>query len=76
MNIENKFNIGQTVRIIHDKDRESRMITAFQIIGTDHRVQYSLGFGSSTSWHYEFEITDEVIEKTKTNGFMLAEVSQ
>lgn len=59
----NKYHIGQILTLVTDVDKHKRIVTQvnFSILG----IQYELVFGSSKSWHYEFEIGDSVPEKVE-----------
>lgn len=58
MVIENKFEIGQTVYLITDKDQLPRMVTRIMI--SQFSVMYQLCQGINTTDHYELELSDEV----------------
>lgn len=58
MVIDNKFNIAQTVYLKTDPDQNARIVTAIQV--TICEIIYQCACGTSTSWHYDFEISDEV----------------
>lgn len=57
MNIKTKFDIGQIVYLSTDKQQEKRMVIGFTFRQTG--MMYDLGFGSTSSWHYELEISSE-----------------
>lgn len=57
MKIENKFNIEQKVYLITDPDQLVRIVTALKIL--PRGVVYELSCGSTSSEHYDFEITEE-----------------
>lgn len=57
MIIDNKFNIGDLVYLKTDNDQSQRMIVSISVRKRD--LLYELSFGSVSSWHYEFEITEE-----------------
>lgn len=57
MIIDNKFNIGDLVYLKTDNDQSQRMIISISVRKRD--LVYELSFGSVSSWHYEFEITEE-----------------
>lgn len=57
MKINNKFNTGQMVYLIHDNDQHQRMIT--QIIVTPNGHTYILSCGGDESEHYEIEISED-----------------
>jgi len=52
-----KYEIGQTVYLITDKEQTKRVITGITIRPTG--VIYDLAAGTANSWHYEMEITNE-----------------
>ena len=57
MVIENKYEIGQTVYLITDEDQLPRIIMA--IIIENCGVMYEMINTTTTSRHYDFEISDE-----------------
>ena len=65
-----KYRLGQMVRLKHEVDALSRMVT--QIFIAETGIRYELSHGPSCSAHYEMEIADEATEGTtigfKTNG--------
>jgi hypothetical protein len=66
MLIENQFDIGQEVYLKTDKDQLVRLVTSIQI--RTGSLLYELSCGSSSSWHYEFEITVQAnVLLTSTN---------
>lgn len=58
MKIDNKFEIGQQVYIKTDKDQSTRIVTSIQI-RPNNLLMYELGCGSQSSWHYDFEISED-----------------
>ena len=58
MVVDNKYNIGQTVYLKHDPEQLKRIVQSIQI--NPGNLSYCLGCGSVGSWHYEFEISEEV----------------
>lgn len=56
MNVNNEFNIGDTVFLSTDQDQLERLVTALTIYH-GNGILYELSCGSSTSRHYEFEIS-------------------
>lgn len=66
MIIENKFNIGDLVYLKTDNDQSQRMIVSISVRRKD--LVYEVSFGSVSSWHYEFEISEEKdVLKSTTN---------
>lgn len=57
MMLETKYNMGQEVYLKTDSDQKKRMVTGMLIRGNN--VQYDLACGSSSSWHFEFEVAPE-----------------
>ena len=54
--IDNKYNIGDTVYLITDKDQLPRMVYRFIVYRNE--VLYTLATGTINSDHYDFEICD------------------
>lgn len=66
MILDNKFELGQTVYLITDKDQLPRIVTSMQI--RPNCISYELSCGSAASWHYDFEISIETnVLLTSTN---------
>ena len=57
MTITSKFDFGQKVYLKTDTDQSVRIVTSFECRPTG--IIYQLSCGSSHSWHYEFEISEE-----------------
>lgn len=57
MMLQSKYDIGQEVYLKTDADQKKRMVTGILIRGNN--VQYDLACGSSSSWHFEFEVSPE-----------------
>lgn len=57
MIIDTKYAIGQTVYLKTDPDQAEKIITGINIRQTG--LSYELSFGHTSSWHYDFEITEE-----------------
>jgi hypothetical protein len=57
MTIKNKFELGQTVYLITDKEQEARIVTGIKIGPGD--LIYQLACGKDLSEHYDFEISEE-----------------
>ena len=55
--VEIDFEPGDIVYLKTDRDQYERIVTGYCIRKSG--VSYELAFGSSTSWHYDFEITFE-----------------
>lgn len=56
--INTPFTFGQTVYLKTDKEQSERMIIRMIIHNTGH-ILYDVVCGSSTSWHYEMELSAE-----------------
>ena len=66
MVIDNKFNIGDLVYLKTDINQSERIVRAFYVMETG--IKYSLGCGADESWHFDFEITEQVdVLKTSKN---------
>lgn len=57
MVIDNTYNLGQEVFLKTDADQHTRLVTSINI--RKGRITYELSYGASTSWHDDFEITEE-----------------
>lgn len=55
--LETKFNIGQSVQLITDIEKQQRMVTKIIISGSGH-IEYYLANGIEATSHSEFEITE------------------
>lgn len=66
MKIDNKFTPGDFVYLVTDAEQEKRIVTAIKICG-DGGLLYELSSGTSSSEHYDFEISDkeDVLTKVK-----------
>lgn len=58
MIIETKFEIGSMVYLKSDKDQTARIIN--ELLVSRNGIMYRLMAGSSGSWHYDYEITEDV----------------
>lgn len=58
MIIENKFEIGDTVYLVTDREQVTRMVIGF-CIRPKNNILYDLTSGNLVSSHYEFEISRE-----------------
>jgi len=58
MIIDNKFNITDKVYLKTDPDQLERIVTRLMV--SPSNVSYELTSGTNTSWHYDFEITEDV----------------
>lgn len=58
INIDNKFDIGQTVYLKTDTDQSQRIISAIKI--TVGHLIYEVCCGTNSSWHYDFEMSEQV----------------
>ena len=54
--IENKYNIGDYVKLKTDDDSRTRIVTALKIISDVGVILYELSCGTEISYHYDFEI--------------------
>jgi len=64
MLIDNKFNLGEIVFLKTDEEQHERIITGITI---SHKgISYELCQGTSSCWHYDFEIsaTKDVLKVT------------
>jgi len=57
MQIDNKFQIGQTVFLNTDPYQSERLITSITVL--KDTILYTLSFGTETSDHFDFEISTE-----------------
>lgn len=57
INIDNKFDIGQTVYLKTDQEQLPRMVISIAVNKYD--LLYELIVNTSTSRHYDFEISEE-----------------
>lgn len=55
MTINNKYNIGQIVYLLTDREQCERIITCIQIVSMNN-ISYQLSCGIAASWHYDYEI--------------------
>lgn len=55
MKIETKYNNGDIVFLLTDREQLERIVTAIQVSG-NNGISYQLCSGTVTSWHYDFEI--------------------
>jgi hypothetical protein len=58
MVIDNKFEIGQTVYLTTDQEQLPRMVYGYEI--TQGSIIYMLCVGTTSSKHFDFEITETV----------------
>lgn len=58
MIINNKYSLTQKVFLVTDGEQQERMITSIQVTG-DGGIMYQLSCGTSTSWHYDGEISED-----------------
>ena len=56
--IDNKFEIGETVYLVTDKEQIPRMVTAF--IVDKGTTLYEVINTTTTSRHYDFELSNEI----------------
>lgn len=57
MNIKNKFEIGQEVYIITDREQNKGFVTSI-IVRPNNLLVYQVSSSIDISEHYDFEITD------------------
>lgn len=57
MKIETEYSIREKVYLVTDPDQNQRIITAISI--RENGISYELACGSSSSWHYGFEISTD-----------------
>jgi hypothetical protein len=66
MVIEAEYNFGDIVYLKTDSEQKPRIVFAIKVYKTD--VLYELACGTTTSMHYDFEISKEVnVLLTTTN---------
>ena len=53
--IDNKFEIGDTVYLVTDREQQPRMVFSFVVYRNE--VIYRLATGTTTSDHYDFELS-------------------
>lgn len=58
INIDNKFDIGQTVYLKTDTEQIKRMVTGFTVTKND--LIYEVSCGTIVSKHYDYEMSEEV----------------
>ncbi len=58
MIVDNKFEIGNIVYLKTDNDQLPRIVTSIHL--KPNLLVYELSSGGNSSWHYEFEISNEV----------------
>lgn len=58
MVIDNRYEIGEIIYLKTDNDQLLRLISGIMICGKD--IMYEVSHGTTTSKHYEFELTPEV----------------
>jgi hypothetical protein len=66
MVIDNKYDIEQVVYLRMDAQQQQRIVT--QISVRKGSLLYELNTGGGSSWHYEFEITNEKDVVKATTG--------
>ncbi len=66
MVIQNKFNIGEIVYLKTDKEQTPRIVFAIKVMNNDYL--YELACGTSTSSHYDFELSAQVDILLTTNN--------
>jgi len=68
MNMKSKFELGDIVYLKTDQEQLSRVVTCVQFSGgsiNSSVVSYELSQGSSSSEHYDSEITKQINELVK-----------
>ncbi|MBN8821292.1 MULTISPECIES: hypothetical protein [unclassified Spirosoma] len=64
--IDNKFSLKQTVYLKTDRDQLPRLVTAIKVCPDD--LLYELIQGTTSSYHYDFEISESAdVLMTTTN---------
>lgn len=58
-----RFDLRDTVRLVHDPEKLPRMVVQVSFGGTG--IRYNLVAGTSDSWHYEAEL-ETIGEPTKS----------
>lgn len=58
MVIDNKLDIGETVYLKTDREQLPRIVFAIKVYKSD--IIYDLACGTTTSPHYDFEISKEI----------------
>ena len=58
MVIDNKFNIGDSVYLKTDREQYERIITGM-CLRVNGIVSYEVASGTLSTWHYEFELSNE-----------------
>jgi hypothetical protein len=56
--IHNKFERGEKVYLVTDREQMVRLVTAIKICADDG-ILYELMCGTQVSWHYDIEISIE-----------------
>jgi ABC-type dipeptide/oligopeptide/nickel transport system ATPase subunit len=59
MTISTLYDIGEILYIVHDIECMERMCTSIKIM-PNKLIVYELSLGTSTSWHFEFEVSRDV----------------
>lgn len=57
MTIKNKFDIGQEVYVITDREQSKGFVTSI-IVRPNNLLLYQVSSGKEDSDHYDFELTD------------------
>ncbi len=58
MMIDNKFDFGEIVYLVTDKDQTPRIVYMMKVFKNE--ILYELACGTTVSSHYEFEISKDV----------------
>ena len=66
MLVDNKFEFGDIVYLKTDTEQRQRIVFAIKVYKTD--ILYELACGTTTSMHYDFEISKEVNVLITTTG--------
>lgn len=66
MVVDNKFNHGETVYLVTDKDQLPRMIYCIKVFKND--ILYEVVCGTVSSAHYDFELSLEANVLMKTDN--------
>ena len=66
MVVDNRFDFGDIVYLKTDPDQRQRIVFAIKVYKSD--ILYELACGTTTSMHYDFEISKEVNVLMTTTG--------
>ena len=60
INIDNKYDFGQIVYLLTDKEQSSRIVTSIKLL--KNYLIYELTAGITVTQHYDFEISETINE--------------